>query len=88
MAQEITTLLSEIDKKKETMEKHRRQAEEHRQQANVHTAAFRETHEGIIAKMREAAEKEGEFMRSVTSKLLLYIYFNLQIITIIIIILL
>ena len=58
-----------IEDTKERMEEHRRAAEDHQRAADEHRRAFQTSCQAINETMKKAAEKEREFMKSVTSKL-------------------
>ena len=58
-----------MEEEKEKMERHRRAVEEHRRAAEEHGHAFRVSCQVISEVMEKAAQKEQEYMRSVTSKL-------------------
>ena len=61
--------MEEVEGEKEKMERHRRAAEEHRKAAVEHGHAFRLSCQAISEAMEKAAQKEQEYMKSVTSKL-------------------
>ena len=64
---EISTLLSEIEVEKKNMEDHRKKVQAYRRQ-------FRECQANVTRKMEVVSDLEDEFMKSVTSKLSLYLY--------------
>ena len=66
---EINVLMKSIEDAKEKMEGHRRAAEDHRRAAAEHRRAFQLSCQAINEAMEKAAQKEEEFMKSVTSKL-------------------
>ena len=65
-----------IENTKEKMEEHRRAAEDHQKAADEHRRAFQLSCQTINESMEKAAEKERQFMKSVTSKLYIFFYYN------------
>ena len=66
---ELNVLMRTMEEEKEKMEGHRRAAEEHRKLAAEHRRAFQLSCVAVNEAMEKAAEKEEEYMKSVTSKL-------------------
>lgn len=68
---ELKTVLEEIEVQKEDMETHRKKVAEYQRK-------FRECQRTVIEKMEKAASLEDQYFKSVTSKLSLSIFIQLE----------